>query len=143
MTDPRSVARVPSHVLVMLGASTAGYALVLAGVAGLQSRAEADLAAARSPAVEALAELQAGHDALLRQLDAARTDYSETADAYLAAGGALDALHEQVGSLSALVVEIDGVTRSLPTTVKLPVVRQSVVSVRVPSTQATTGASGG
>ena len=143
MTDPRSLARVPSHVLVMLGASTAGYALVLAGVAGLQSRAEADLAAARSPAVEALADLRAGHEALVRRLDAARTDYAQAADAYLAAGGALDALHAQVGSLSALVVEIDGVSRSLPTSVKLPVVRQSVVSVSVPSTQATTGASGG
>lgn len=141
--DPRSWARVPSHVLVMLGASTAGYALVLAGVAGLQSRTEADLAAARSPALEGLAGLQRGHDALVRRLDAARTEYSETVEAYLAAGGALDALHEQVGSLATVVAEIDGVSRSLPTSVKLPVVRRSVVSVSVPSTQATTGASGG
>jgi len=143
MTDGRPFAGLPSHIWVMLGASTAGYALMLAGVAGLQARDEAGLIAARRPSVEGVAQLSAGHDALNARLDAARAAYAATADEYAAAGGTLDALHEQVGLLAGLVAEIDGVSRTLPTSVKLPVVRRSVTSISVPSTSGTTGASGG
>ena len=143
MTEARSFAGLPSHVWVMLGASTAGYALMLAGVAGLQSRNEADLIAARQPAADGVALVSSGHDGLQERIDEARAAYAATVNAYVAAGGNLDALHEQVALLSGLVAEIDGVSRSLPTTVKLPVVRQSVSSVSAPKTSGTTGASGG
>lgn len=143
MTDGRSFAGLPAHVWVMLGASTAGYALLLAGVAGLQSRNEADLIAARQPAVDGVAAVASGHDTLLRRLDAARAAYAATVDAYVAAGGSLDALDGTLGNLAGLVAEIDGVSRSLPTSVKLPAVKRSVSSVSVPSTSGTTGASGG
>lgn len=143
MTDARSFAGLPSHVWVMLGASTAGYALMLAGVAGLQSRNEADLIAARQPAADGVALVSLGHDGLQERIDAARAAYAATVNAYVAAGGNLDSLHEQVALLSGLVAEIDGVSRSLPTTVKLPVVRRSVSSVSAPKTSGTTGASGG
>lgn len=143
MTDARTFAGMPGHVWVMLGASTAGYALMLAGVAGLQSRNEADLIAARRPAVDGVAQVASGHDWLQQRLDAARANYGATVDAYAAAGGTLDALHEQVGLLAGLVAEIDGVSRTLPTTVKLPAVKRSVSSVSAPSTSGTTGASGG
>lgn len=143
MTDRGTLAGLPTHVWVMLGASTAGYALMLAAVTGLQARNEADLIAARKPAVDGVAQLATGHDRLGVQLDGARAAYAATVDEYLAAGGTLDALHAQVGSLAGLVAEIDGVSRTLPTTVKLPVVRKSVTSVSVPSTSGTTGASGG
>jgi hypothetical protein len=132
----------PSHVWVMLGASTAGYALLLAGVAGLQSRSEAALIAARSPAVDGVAEIVAGHDTLTARLDAARAAYAATADSYVAAGGWLEALDAQVGRLAGLVAEIDGVSRTLPSSVKMPAVKRSVSSVKVPSTSGTTGASG-
>jgi hypothetical protein len=141
-TDARTFAGLPSHIWVMLGASTAGYALMLAGVAGLQSRNEADLIAARRPAVDGVAQVASGHDWLQARLDAARANYAATVDAYVAAGGTLDALHEQVGLLAGLVAEIDGVSRTLPTTVKLPAVKRSVNSVSAPSTSGTTGASG-
>jgi hypothetical protein len=143
MTDGRSFAGLPAHVWVMLGASTAGYALLLAGVAGLQSRNEADLIAARQPAVDGVAAVASGHDALIRRLEDARAAYAATVDRYVAAGGSLDALDGNLGSLAGLVAEIDGVSRSLPTSVKLPAVKRSVSSVSAPSTSGTTGASGG
>ena len=143
MTDASRLAGLPTHVWVMLGASTAGYALLLAAVTGLQARNEADLIAARQPAVDGVSMLAAGHDTLRARLDAARAAYAATVDEYMAAGGTLDALHEQVGSLAGLVAEIDGVSRTLPTTVKLPVVKRSVTSVSAPTTSGTTGASGG
>ena len=117
--------------------------LGLAGVTGLQSRSDGLLAADREPAVSAVEQLAAGHAGLTTALDRTRAAYNATVDAYAAAGGSLDALTLQLGRLSTLVGEIDGVSRSMPTSVKLPVVRSSVGSVRNPSTQSTTGASGG
>jgi hypothetical protein len=145
MTDTRVgvLARLPTHVWVLFGASTAGYALLLAGVAALQSNADADLVAARQPAVDGVAEVVAGHDALSKRLEAAGAGYSAAADAYTAAGGTLDALHAQVGLLAGLVAEIDGVSRSMPDAVKLPAVRRTVVTTKAPTTSGTTGASGG
>jgi hypothetical protein len=142
MTEPRALVRVPSHVWVMLGASTAGYALLLAGVAGLQSRSETALITARQPAVDGIARITTGHDGLRDRLDSARAAYAATVDAYLAAGGSLEALDGQVSRLAGLVAEIDGVSRTLPSSVKMPAVKRSVSSVSVPSTSGTTGASG-
>jgi hypothetical protein len=133
----------PTHVWVLFGASTAGYALVLAGVAAFQSNAEASLIAIRQPAVDGVAQLAAGHDALAERLDAARADYAASVDAYVAAGGRLDALHQQVALLAGVVAEIDGVSRSMPDAVKLPAVHRSVATVKAPTTSGTTGASGG
>lgn len=143
MTDGRSFAGLPSHVWVMLGASTAGYALVLAGVAGLQSRSEATLIAARQPAVDGVEQLSSGHEGVRLRLEAARADYEAAVAAYMTAGGGLDALNARLSSLAGLVAEIDGVSRTLPTSVKLPAVKESVRYVSVPSTSGTTGASGG
>ncbi len=146
MTSVRMLSRLPSHVWVLLGASTAGYALLLACVAGIQSRDEAAIAASRQPAADGIVVLAAGHEALIARLDMARAEYAVIADAYASSGGRLDALHGQVGKLAAMVAEIDGVSRSMPTSVKLPPVRSSVSSVssvKVPRTQGTTGASGG
>ncbi len=142
MTERRAFAGMPSHIWVMLGASTAGYALLLAGVAAIQSRNEGDLIAARSPAVDSVAQIVAGHDGMAARLEAARAAYTASANAYVVAGGTLDALHEKVGLLAGLVAEIDGVSRTLPSSIKLPAVRQTVRSVSVPATSGTTGASG-
>ena len=136
-------AGLPTHIWVLFGASTAGYALVLAGVAAFQSNVEADLITRRQPAVDGVAQLAAGHDALSERLDAAGVEYGATVNAYVAAGGTLDALHSQVGLLAGLVAEIDGVSRSMPDAVKLPAVRKTVTSTKSPSTSGTTGASGG
>lgn len=141
MTDRQPV-RLPAHVLVMLSASTAVYALVLAGVAGVQSRDDAALATARDPVARAVEHLAAGHDALGDRLDRARGDYAAAAAAYGAAGDALSSLETRIDDLSALMARIDGVSRSLPTSVRLPAVRGSI-SGTAPATHATTRASGG
>jgi putative aminopeptidase FrvX len=143
MTDRIGTPRVPANVVVLLGASTAAYSLVLAGVAGLQSRGEAEIAVARAPAVRAIDQLDAGHDQLAARLDEASTGYEAMVQAYLAAGGRLDALDGQLAGLAAAVAQIDGVSRSLPTSVRMPQVRRSVTVVQAPTTQSTTGASGG
>jgi len=142
-TDVGKLGGMPAHVWVMLGGSIAGYALLLAAVAGLQSRNEAELITAREPAAAGVAELQAAGVGLQARLDAAQASYAAAAGAYTAAGGTLDALHAQVAALGVIVAEIDGVSRSMPATVKLPAVRTSVGTTRSPSTQGTTGASGG
>jgi hypothetical protein len=127
----------------MLGASTAGYALALAGVAGLQSVAEAAIAAARAPALAALDAGVAVHDQLDARIDAARRQYASAAAAYATTGRALDELHSDLGRLTRIVGEIEGDSRALPATVALPPVRVSVPTARTPTTQATTRASGG
>jgi hypothetical protein len=131
----------PSHVIVMLGASTAAYALVLAGVAGLQSRNEADLAAMRAPAVNGLAELQAGQDAISARLQAAQDAYNAAVQAYGNSGLSLGALQADLGAFADAVGAIDGVSRSMPSSVSLPKVSRSA-GAGAPSTQGTTGASG-
>lgn len=132
----------PSHIVVLLATSTAGYALMLAAVAGLQSRNEAAVAAARQPAIEDVTQLRVEHDDLTARLDAAQSAYNAAVAAYTAAGGSLTDLTSRLGDLSTIVGTIDGVSRSMPAAVALPAVRASVGTVRGPSTQATTGASG-
>ena len=140
--EPRTFLGLPTHVLVMLAASTAGYALMLAAVAGLQSKSEGLLAAARQPALQGVTDLRTGHDDLAATLDAAQADYNATVAAYVAAGGSLDVLTSRLATLTSLVGEIDGVSRAMPAAITLPTVHTSVGSVRNPSTQSTTGASG-
>jgi hypothetical protein len=127
----------------MLGASTAAYGLTLAGVAALQSQAEAAIAAARGPALEALDAGAAAHDDMAARLEAARRHYADAAAAYGASGAALDALHGELGDLAVVVGTIRGESRALPASVPLPVVRVSVPATRTPVTHATTRASGG
>jgi hypothetical protein len=141
MTE-RQAARIPVNVFVLLSASTAAYALVLAGVAGVQSRDDAALAAARDPVANAIEQVAAGHDALADQLQRARAGYAAAAAAYTAAGGELTGLDGLLGNLATVVADIDGVSRSLPSSVRLPAIRGSV-SGGAPSTHATTRASGG
>lgn len=141
MTERRPV-HIPAHVLVMLSASTAAYAITLAGVAGAQSANEAALAAARDPLARQVDQVTAGHDQLADRLDRAAADYAAAAQAYLAAGGGLRALQDDLAGLSGVVAGIDGVSRALPATVSLPTVRGSVSAGRAPASHATTGASG-
>ena len=144
MTEPRRrVPRIPTHVLLMLGASTAGYAVTLAGVAGMQSEAEAAIAAARDPAQAALRAAGAANDQFDAHLAGVRDRYTSVASAYAAAGQRLDELQADLGQLATVVGEIRGVSRSLPATVQLPAVRAPAPAARAPQTHTTTRASGG
>jgi hypothetical protein len=141
-TTDRTWLGLPSHVIVMLGASTATYALVLAGVAGLQSRNDAAVGALRAPVVEGVSDLAVGHDAVGSQLEVAQDAYNGAVQAYLDAGGSLDSVETRLSDFATIVGQIDGVSRSMPTTVKLPPV-QRASGAGAPKTQGTTGASGG
>jgi len=143
MTDVvGALRRVPAHIGVMLGLSTAAYAVTLAGVAADQSQAETATAAARAPAVAAVDSLTHGND----QVDAALARADEVLAAvgkdYQLAGARLAALEATLNGFAGSVAQIDGVSRALPATVPLPAVSTSSRS-SVPATHATTGASGG
>ena len=155
MTDPRRrppadgqprpplrIPRVPAHVVVLLSAATAGYAVTLAGVAVMQAATEGALIAERAPSVGGLEDLAAAHDQLAASLDAADHDYQRAADTYAAATTVLDQVDRQLADLAAVVTDIDGSVRKLPTSIHVPVTR-FVAPARAPATHATTGASGG
>jgi hypothetical protein len=134
--------RIPAHVIVMLSATTAGYAATLAGVTANQAAGEAGLRTERDPLAADIAAVAAGHDDLADRLESWRAGYTTAADAYDHAAAILGALHDQLAGLASTVADIDGVSRNLPTSVRMPVPR-TVVQVGTPSTHATTGASGG
>lgn len=133
--------RVPAHVGVLLGASTAAYAVTLAGVTGLQAATDAEQAAEQAPAVAGLQDLAARNQALGNALAAAGQRYDELASAYTVAGGQLTDLGTALGGLSTSVQAIDGVSRSLPATAPLPKIGRASIG-GAPATSSTTGASG-
>jgi hypothetical protein len=147
MTDARRAAarhlpQVPAHIVVMLSATTAGYALTLAAVAATQATAEERLIAERAPAVGGIEDVASGHDALAARLDVARRVYDAAAGSYAAATSVLGAVDQQLADLAGVVSDIDGSVRKLPTSIHMPAVRV-VTQAQAPATHATTGASGG
>jgi hypothetical protein len=143
MTDRPAALRIPAHVGVMLGVSTAAYAVSLAGVAALQAGSEAELAAERAPALTRIEAIAARNQQLADALDAAGGTYNSIAATYAAAGGRLADLEAALGGLAGSVQRIDGVSRSLPSTVALPKVSRVSSGGSAPATSSTTGASGG
>ncbi|MCI0583597.1 MAG: hypothetical protein L0227_12045 [Chloroflexi bacterium] len=145
MTDGRQRPSlvIPAHLGVILGLSTGAYALTLAAVTGLQASAEATARAERAPTVAAIEDLAAGHDRLGARLDAARTAYESAAGTYADAGIEVAELEARLAELAAAVTEVSGTAASLPTGVKLPPVTRTVTTISAPTTQATSGASGG
>lgn len=147
MTDPeraraRFELRLPPHIGVFLGASTAAYAVSLAGVTVLQARSEAALVADRAPVVAGIDAVAARNELLTAALSAAGVDYQAATDAYVANGGRLADLEQALATLASKVAQIDGVSRSLPTSINLPKVVRRVTTSSAPATSATTGASG-
>jgi hypothetical protein len=147
MTDRLSIrrrveVRLPAHVAVMLGVSTAAYAVSLAAVTVSQASSEAALAAERAPAIAAIDDISARNSRLASDLEAAGTHYNAVAQGYLAAGGNLADLEAALADLATSVSQIDGVSRSMPSTVTLPKVARQVSAKSAPATSSTTGASG-
>jgi hypothetical protein len=136
----------PWHVGTFLGLSIGAYGWLLAGVTGAQSTADADLAAARRPAVDTATDLAIAHDRLERALEAASRVYGEAADGYGLVADRLAALDDSLGGLAASVAEAQGAATTLPSRVSLPSVARSIAPTRAPAApvvHATTGASGG
>jgi hypothetical protein len=142
MTDGRRFA-LPAHLAAYVGASAGIYAITLAAVTGIQSQADATAAAQRAPLVQGIAELGAGHDELSARLERAQAAYQAAAAAYAAVGGPLADVQLGLSSLADKVAAIDGASRTLPTSVKLPSVSRVVRTTSVPAVHTTTGASGG
>ena len=142
MTERAVTGAVPPNILVLVGTTTAAYALTLAGVAALQARSEAGLTAARAPAAARLAELARGHELLLERLQLASRRYEDAASQYVATTDALAGVRDELAAFAALVGEIDGISRTMPTSIRVPQPRMTV-RISAPATSATTGASGG
>jgi len=141
MTDGRRIPRLPTHIGILFGVSTAAYAVAVAGVAASQARDEAASAVAQAPTLSALHNIIATNDALAGRLGRSVSDYSALAQAYADAGGRLADLEAALTTLSGAVVEINGVSQALPATIPLPAVSRAVGGA-VPATHSTTGASG-
>ncbi len=139
--------RRPVHVLVAVGMTAGMYAASLAGVAALQATSDAQVAAERAPAEDAIARLRASHASLesrLAQLDGAfataADEYKVVADGIAAHEKALAKLGKQVksdaGSAAALSV-------SAAPAARLPGVSRTTVYVSSkPAVNACTTASG-
>jgi len=140
-----SAARRPWHVGTYLGVSIGTYAVLLAGVTGTQSDADAALIEARRPGAEAAAELRAAHDRLELEVSRIAARYSDAGRAYERVAERVAGLDGVLGDLRVTVAEVDGSAASLPTRVSLPAVRRTVAApvAAVPAVHATTGASGG
>ncbi len=140
MTDPRR----PLHLAVLFGASTAIYAISIAGVASIQSTTDRALIAKQAPADDAATRLRDGHDALEARLASAAAAYARAAAGYDALVTTLDTTETALGDYAGRVEAVTGASKSLPSRVSLPSVSSKVVvkSTR-PKTSASTGASGG
>ncbi len=134
--------RLPAHIAVMLGLSTAAYAVSLAAVAMDQSQADAATAAARAPALDAIESISRTNDVLNTAIGQANGDLTSVAAAYGAAGDRLTALEAALAGFAGTVAQIDGVSRTLPATVPLPAIPKTTRTT-VTTIHATTGASCG
>jgi hypothetical protein len=139
MTD----ARRPIHLAVMVGASTALYAISLAGVTAIQSDADRALMLRQSPAENATARVGKGNDRLEATLGHAADAYTEAAARYDALAPRLDDMETSLEKLAGRVEAVSGAARALPARVSLPSVHRSAPAATRPRTAARTGASGG
>jgi len=133
--------RLPAHIGVMLGLSTAAYAVSLAAVATDQSGADAAAALARAPALDAIGSMSRANDALDAAVGRADGELSAVNADYGAAGSRLTSLEAALAAFAGTVADIDGVSRTLPATVPLPAI-SSPTRGSLPTTHSTTGASG-
>jgi hypothetical protein len=136
----------PARAGMLLGVSAAVYAVSLAGVSALQASSDAQLAAQRQPALDAVAAARSTNDALEAALARAGADAQAAASAYDAAGNDIAAYQARVDELAALVADVQGSAASLPSRISLPkvTVRAPTVVTRssAPRTTTRTTASG-
>jgi hypothetical protein len=136
-------ARRPVHLAVLLGASTAVYAVSLAGVTALQSSADQALVDGQAPAQAAAARLQDGHDRLEADLADAAARYAESAARYDALVGTMASMESSLEAYAGRVSAVTGAARALPARAPMPAITRTVtMTVVKPAVRATTGASG-
>jgi hypothetical protein len=138
-------ARRPLHLAVMIGASTALYAVSMAGVTAIQSNNDRTLIMRQTPAEDAAARLHAGHDQLEAQINQAADAYGRAAGGYDALTPRLGDMEDSLGNLAGRVQTVSGAAQALPGRISLPPISRSVVrtvTTSKPATSTTTGASG-
>jgi len=135
----------PLHLAVLFGASTALYAISMAGVAAIQSKDDQTLISRQAPADDAATRLRDGHDALEARLARAAAAYARAAAGYDALATTLETTETALGEYAGRVEAVSGASKALPATVSLPKVSTKVVvkTTSRPKTTASTGASGG
>jgi hypothetical protein len=143
----------PARAGMLLGASAAVYAVTLAGVAGLQAQTDTATAAARAPYVDQVIGIRTANDELERLVTKADAESRALAADYAAAGTLVSDYQSRLDALTALVAKVEGSAAALPTRIKLPSVtmrgaiapasRSSGGGTSRPSTNASSGASGG
>lgn len=141
MIDPRR----PLHLAVMIGVSTALYAVSMAGVTAIQSNNDRTLMLRQSPAEDAAARIREGHDRLEAEINQAADAYGQAAGGYDALAPKLMDMENSLERLAGRVQTVSGAARALPGRVSLPPISRTVtrtVTTSRPKTVASTGASG-
>jgi hypothetical protein len=133
--------RIPGRVLTLLGLTTSGYALTLAGVASLQSLGDSATTAARAPALAGIDAAATVDDRLTSRLDDLMARNAALAKSYGTIASAIDGLESKLGALSASVTAVDGAARALPVSIPLPPVVRAVRPTARSTAHATTGGS--
>ena len=137
--------RRPLHVAVMVGASTALYALSMAGVTAIQSNNDRALMVRQSPAQAAVTRLRNGHDRLEAAIEQAAGDYDRAAGGYDALTPRMTEMETSLEKLAGRVTTVSGAARALPGRVSIPVFSRTVTRTSTaskPKTSSSTGASG-
>lgn len=138
--------RLPLHVAVLVGASTAAYAVSMAGVTALQSSTDQALILSRSPAEQAAARIGEAHDRLQAQIELSATAYAGSAAAYDELTTGLSSLDTSLEKYAKRMAKVSGAIRAMPGRVAMPGVSRSATSSSGSSTKprvtASTAASG-
>ena len=135
--------RLPVHLAVLVGASTAAYAVSMAGVAALQSSTDQALILARTPAQEAAARVSEGHDRLEAQVERSAKAYTLSAARFDQLAAGLTSLDTSLEAYAGRMETVSGAVRALPARVSLPnVARSSNGAATKPRVKASTAASG-
>lgn len=136
--------RLPVHIAVLVGASTAAYAISLAGTTAMQSSADQALLLARAPSLEAAARISDGNDRLEADIASSTAAYAGSAAHFAELSTDLTALDMSLEAYAGRMAKVSGAVRALPARVSLPRVSRSVTSTSSkPRVAASTGASGG
>jgi len=141
-TSGRALPRIPGRVLTLLGITTSGYALALAGVASLQATSDAATTAARAPALAGIDAAASERGRLADRLDVLTARNAALAASYGTIASAIDGLESRLGALSTSITAVDGAARALPASVPLAPAIRTVRPTTRSTTHATTGGSG-
>jgi hypothetical protein len=131
------------HLAVLVGASTAAYAISLAGVTALQSGADQALILARSPSQASAARISEGHDRLQAEIERSASAYAASAARFDELATGVSSLDTSLDAYDGRMQKVTGAVRAMPGHVSLPSVSRSATTARArPATRAATGASG-